>query len=256
MVAAPPVPTIDPPGPQGPTPAHAAMTTDHPAAGMMTKSGRAGQRAAKARSATPAVDQHAMAVAAMKAHADQHRANAATTDPTAMDGPAPADRPVAMTLLDLAHRAVVMTALATACVEPSGRMTATDQLVHPLGVRQGLTSVGESAANVLMTAAAMVIGLRAHRTEVPTGVPTGPIRANPVLISAGTMTGAGAAAEISPIGVDLSATTPPIGADKASAGRQNESRKPNLTMCASTVSSPMPAFAAAARPMTSSWPVL
>lgn len=224
------------------------MTTDDPAAGMMTKSGRAGQRAAKARSAKPLVDQHAMAAAAMKAHADRHRANAATTDPTAMDGPAPADRPVAMTLLGLGRRAVVMTALATACVEPSGRMTATDQPVRPIGVRPDLTTVGASAANALTIAAAMVIGLRAHRTEVPTVERTGPIPGSRVRISAAMMSGVRGAAVTGPIGADRIATSPRIGQDKAVAGRQSASRKQDPTMCASIASSPTRASAAAVRP--------
>lgn len=250
MVAAPPVPTIDPPGPQGPAPAHDGMMIPRSAAGMTTKNVRAAPRVVPMKSAQYAADQPAMTAAVRKAHPALPRVSEAAR------GPHRADPPVVRRLRGLAHRVEVMIALAIACVEPSGRMTATDQPVHPIGARQGLTSVGESAANAPMTAPAMVIGLRAHRTAMPTGVPTGPIRANPVLISAGTMTGAGAAAEIGPIGVDLSVTTPPIGADKASAGRQNESRKPNPTMCASTVSSPMPAFAAAVRPTTSLWPAL
>lgn len=253
MVAAPPVPTIDPPdppGPQGPAPAHDGMMIPRSAAVMTTKNVRAAPRVVPMKSAQHDADRPAMTAAVRTAHPALPRVSEAAK------GPRVADPPIVRRLPGLAHHAEVMTALAIACVEPSERMTANDQPVHPIGAKQGLTSVGESAANAPMTAAAMVIGLRAHLTAVPTGVPTGPIRANPVLISVGTMTGPGAVVETGPIGVDLSATTPPIGADKASDGRQNESRKPNPIMCASTVSSPMPAFAAAVRPTTSLWPAL
>lgn len=196
------------------------------------KNVRAAPRVVPMKSAHPAADHPAMTAAVLKAHADRPHATAATSAPTAMDGRAPADLPVAMTLPGPGLRAAVKTAREIACAAHSARMTVTDLPAHPIAATTARMTGAPSAANGLRTDAAMAIGLRVRPTAVPTVVPTGPIHANRVPTSDGTMIAVRAPEENGTTVGARSATSPRIGRDKAAAGHPNGSKKPNLIMYA------------------------